>query len=251
MLLNLLRRIKNIFLGKASQGVSAMERNNKAALLEQAREDIRTLAQEQQAALATHAAQKIRLERDVEDLKRGVGKYESLTERFMQSGKTEEAKKAAFELQTKEEALKRTEEELHLAEKSYEQSVRMIKVRLDQAESTLKQIENDIKSEERDRAFAEIAEINSGLSSKAGSVSDRLTRLQSMAKEDADKAKGRIMAANDMVQTTVADNYEAEQGALQDAALASFLAKRGKAVEKPTTITNNPAPLETEGKPGM
>jgi len=232
--MGLLARVGRLFKGFIGLFVSGLEEQNPEALLEVARQDFRNKMVQYNQALA-------RLAGVAERLKVQIGsktsKAQDLERRIManyKAGNSELAGSLARELQELKGDLEYDSQELKDTESAYDTNMRSAKITQKEFEEKVRKIERQLSQVKVKEAQAEAAAALSGVSFKVGDAGDTLKGVEEVLNKKYEHAAGKARVAHDMTDNQKVKEKEIESKALEQQALADFLAQQGVQVEQPS-----------------
>ena len=141
--------------------------------------------------------------------------------------------------------------QLEDAEKRYKELVKARDVSIKTARDKIEKLRRDIDDMKVQKAMAELNEMAAGMVTEIGGSGDTLNRLEEMVEDERTKAAGRARVARDSMDMTEIQMKEAEQGALEEMALADFAAAEGIELEAgPAAAATEDAGKTTESGMG-
>jgi phage shock protein A len=231
----LFARISRLFRGFIGLFISGLEEQNPEALLEVARDDFRTKMAQYNEALARLAGVAERLKIQI---KTKAAKTQELERRILanfKAGNSELAGSLARELQEVKVDLEHDTVELKDTEEGYTANVRNAKVAQKDFEEKVQKIERQLSQVRVKEAQAEAAAALSGVAFKVGDMGDTLKSVEDVLNKKYEKAAGKARVAQDLGSLEQAKEKEAERKALEQQALAEFLASQGVQIEQGET----------------
>ncbi|MBI5472469.1 MAG: PspA/IM30 family protein [Ignavibacteriae bacterium] len=227
----LFARISRLFRGFLGLFISGLEEQNPEALLEVARSDFRDKMAQYNEALARLAGIAERLKVQI---KTKTTKALELERRILanyKAGNSELAGSLARELQDVKVDLEHDSIELKETEEGYTSNVRNAKVAQKDFEEKVRRIERQLSQVRVKEAQAEAAAALSGVAFKVGDVGDTLKSVEEVLNKKYEKAAGKARVSQDLGELEQAKEKEAERKALEQQALAEFLATQGVQIE--------------------
>lgn len=236
-------RIGQLFKGFLGLFISGLEESNPEALLEAAKSDFRNKMAQYNDALARLAGIGERLKIQV---KTKSAKSQDLERRILanyKAGNAQLAGSLARELQELKADLEHDSEELKETESAYEANVRNAKLAQKEFEEKVHRIERQLSQVKVKEAQAEASAALSGVAFKVGDMGDTLKTVEDVLGKRYEKAAGKARVAQDMSSLEGLQEKETERKALEQNALAEFLAGQGVQMEQPAS-TGEPAQKE-------
>lgn len=237
----MLKRISNLVRGFFSLFIGGLEKKNPEALLEVEKENLRAQIARYNQGLASHATLCERLISQVHKLEGEEQDLRVKTTAHLRAGNQETAGQYAIRLQTISGELEEDRKQLGFAEKTYKEFVKAREVSVKAAQAKIEALRSGIDSLKIKRASAELAEMASGMISQIGGAGDTLDRLSKMVEEERQIAAGRERVAKDSLDTSGFVIKETEQQALEQQALADFVAKEGIVFD--SSLTSGPSQI--------
>ena len=209
-------RIGRLFRGFLGLFISGIEEANPEALMEAARLEFRTKMTQYNLALARMGGVAERLKGQV---KGKAGRAQELERRILanhRAGNMELAGTLARELQE----LKETEE-------AYDANLRQAKLAQREFEDKVRRVEKQISQVKIKEAQAEAAAALSNVAFKVGDLGDTMKTVEDILEKRYEVSAGKARVARDMVDVEKIEEKENERKALEQVALAEFLASQG------------------------
>jgi len=231
--MGLFLRISRLFRGFVGLFISGLEEQNPEALLEVARDDFRTKMVQYNDALARLAGIAERLKIQVKNKTSKIRELEHRVLANYKAGNSELAGSLARELQETKADLEHDSQELKETEEAYGSNVRNAKLAQKEFEEKVRKIERQLSQVRVKEAQAEAAAALSGVAFKVGDVGDTLKSVEEVLGKKYEKAAGRARVAQDMGEMEQVKEKETERKALEQQALADFLAQQGVQMEQP------------------
>lgn len=244
------KRIGNLIKGFLSLFISGLEKASPEALLEAEKENLREQIGKFNQGLASHAALCERLMSQVRQQEEEERQLRAKTAANLKAGNRDVAGQYALRLQNVERELAENRKQLEQAETTYKELVNARDVSIRAAQAKIESLRAGLNDLKVKKAMAELTEMASGMISQIGGSGDTLNRMETMVREERDKAAGRVRVARDTMDLSEIKMKEGEQKALADQALASFAAQEGIVLEpdKPQAAPATPAaPSKTMG----
>ncbi len=228
-------RIGRLFRGFLGLFISGLEEANPEALMEAARTEFRTKMTQYNLALARMAGVAERLKTQV---KGKAVRAQELERRILanhRAGNMELAGTLARELQE----LKETEE-------AYDANLRQAKLAQREFEDKVRRAEKQISQVKIKEAQAEAAAALSNVAFRVGDLGDTMKTVEDILAKRYEVSAGKARVARDMVDIDAVEEKENERKALEQVALAEFLASQGIQAT-PTAETQTPAAAKEIG----
>ena len=220
-------RIGRLVRGFFSLFISGLEEANPEALMEAARQEFRQKMTQYNLALAKMAGVAERLKSQVktkavraQDLERRVLANHS-------AGNIELAGSLARELQELKADLGVDTQELHETEEAYQANLRQAKVAQQDFQDKIGRLEKQLSQVKIKEAQAEAATALSNVAFKVGDLGDTMKTVEDDLQKRYEVSAGKARVAKDMVDMGAIQEKESERKALEQAALAEFLASQG------------------------
>ena len=232
-------RIGRLFRGFLGLFISGIEESNPEALMEAARQEFRTKMTQYNLALAKMAGVAERLKSQVTSK---AGRAQELERRILanhRAGNMELAGALARELQETKADLGVDSEELKETEEAYDANLRQAKLAQREFEEKVRRLEKQLSQVKIKEAQAEAAAALSSVAFKVGDLGDTMKRVDEILQKRYEVSAGKARLAKDMVDMDAIQEKENERKALEQVALAEFLASQGiqatPAAEAPAT----------------
>jgi phage shock protein A len=225
--MGLFSRIGRLFRGFVGLFISGLEESNPEALMDAARQDFRDKMAQYNMALARMAGVAERLKGQV---KAKTSKAQDLERRILanhQAGNLDLAGSLARELQELKADLATDAVELTETEEAYTANLRQAKLVQKEFENKVKRLEKQMDQVKIKEAQAEAAGALSNATFKVGDLGDTMKTVDEVLQKRYEKAAGKARVAKDMVDMDQVREKESESKALEQAALAEFLASQG------------------------
>lgn len=226
----MLTRLFNQIRGRISLFFSAIEFRNPEVLLENATNDLKQNRQRMREGLSELAANSARLQQQVANKERSKVDLEGRVLVAYNGGNMERAQEIAAQLQELEGDLSEDKLELESNETAYKN---MHETCMAVEKETIKKIERlkrALSKAKASEAAANVADIVSGVATKASAATENMERLEEVLADKQAKASGRLRVAGDSPQFQAIRSREEERKEASKAALANFLASRNIAV---------------------
>jgi phage shock protein A len=220
-------RLKRLFRGLVGLFISGIEERNPEALMEAARQEFRDKMAQYNSALARMAGVAERLKSQVkgktiraQDLERRILANHS-------AGNMELAGSLARELQELKTDLTADTQELAGSEEAYQANLRQAKVAQKEFEDKVRKLEKQLSHVQVQEAQAEAAAALGSAAFKVGDLGDTMKTVEDILAKRYEVSAGKARVAKDMVNMDTVIEKENERKALEQAALADFLASQG------------------------
>ena len=235
----MLARIGRLFRGFLGLFISGIEEANPEALMEAARHEFRTKMTQYNLALAKMAGVAERLKVQV---KQKAARAKELEQRILanhRAGNLELAGSLARELQELKGDLTVDSEELRETEDAYQANLRQAKLSQHEFEEKVRRLDKQLSQVKIKEAQAEAATALSSVGFRVGDLGDTMKTVEEVLQKRYEVSAGKARVAKDLVDVTRLEEKENERKALEQTALAEFLASQGvqaaPAVEAPAT----------------
>lgn len=232
--------------------ISGLEEKNPEALMDAAKQDFRNKMALYNQALARMAGIAERLKSQI---KTKTIKASDLQNRILanhRAGNLELAGSLARELQELRADLQHDTDELKDTEEAYQGNIRQAKLAQKEFEEKIRRLENQLSQVRVKEAQAEAASAMSNVAFKVGDLGDTMKTVEDVLNKRYEVSAGKARVAKDMVDTNALEEKESERKALEQNALAEFLASQGIAATSPAATEAPPAskdlgPAQAEG----
>lgn len=227
-------RVGRLVRGFLSLFISGIEEANPEALMAAARDDFRAKMAQYNMALARMAGVAERLKGQV---KTKAAKAQDLERRILanhSAGNMELAGALARELQELKADLGTDTEELKETEEAYQANLRQAKVVQREFEDKVRRLEKQLSQVQIKEAQAEAAAALGNTAFKVGDLGDTLKDVEGVLQKRYEESAGKARVAKDMVNMDEIHEKENERKALEQNALAEFLASQGVQTTTPT-----------------
>lgn len=220
-------RIGRLVRGFLSLFISGIEHANPEALMEAARQEFRQKMTQYNLALAKMAGVAERLKNQV---KAKATRAQDLERRILanhRAGNLEMAGTLARELQELKADLTTDTQELAETEEAYQANLRQAKLAQREFEDKVRKIEKQLSQVKIKEAQAEAASALSGVAFKVGDLGDTMKTVEEVLQKRYEVSAGKARLARDLVDIDKIEEKENERRALEQVALAEFLASQG------------------------
>jgi len=220
-------RIGRLFRGFLGLFISGIEEANPEALMEAARQEFRSRMTQYNLALARMAGVAERLKSQVGAKTTRAQELERRILANHRAGNLELAGTLARELQELKADLQTDAAELKETEEAYDANMRQAKLAQREFEDKVRRLEKQLSQVKIKEAQAEAASALSSVAFKVGDLGDTMKRAEEVLEKRYEESAGKARVARDMVDMTTVTEKENERKALEQVALAEFLASQG------------------------
>jgi phage shock protein A len=220
-------RIGRLFRGFLGLFISGIEEANPEALMEAARQEFRGRMTQYNLALAKMAGVAERLKSQVNGK---ASRAQDLERRILanhRAGNMDLAGTLARELQELKADLQTDSQELKETEEAYDANLRQAKLAQREFEDKVRKLEKQLSQVKIKEAQAEAASALSSVAFKVGDLGDTMKRVDEVLQKRYEVSAGKARLAKDMVDMETVQEKENERKALEQVALAEFLASQG------------------------
>lgn len=223
----MLARIGRLFRGFLGLFISGLEEANPEALMEAARTEFREKMTQYNLALAKMAGVAERLKAQV---KNKAARAQDLERRILanhRAGNLELAGTLARELQELKADLGVDSAELKETEEAYDANLRQAKLVQREFEDKVRRAEKQLSQVKIKEAQAEAASALSNVAFRVGDLGDTMKTVDEVLQKRYEVSAGKARLAKDIVDMDSVQEKENERKALEQVALAEFLATQG------------------------
>ena len=220
-------RIGRLFRGFLGLFISGIEEANPEALMEAARQEFRGRMTQYNLALAKMAGVAERLKSQVNAKATRAQELERRILANHRAGNLDLAGTLARELQELKADLQVDSQELKETEEAYNANLRQAKVAQREFEDKVRKLEKQLSQVKIKEAQAEAASALSSVAFKVGDLGDTMKRVDEVLQKRYEVSAGKARLAKDMVDMETVQEKENERKALEQVALAEFLATQG------------------------
>jgi phage shock protein A len=220
-------RIGRLFRGFLGLFISGIEEANPEALMEAARQEFRTKMTQYNLALAKMAGVAERLKSQVNSKATRAQELERRILANHRAGNMELAGALARELQELKADLAIDSAELKETDEAYEANMRQAKLAQREFEDKVRRLDKQLSQVKIKEAQAEAASALSSVAFKVGDLGDTMKRVDEILQKRYEVSAGKARVAKDMVDMEAITEKENERKALEQQALAEFLASQG------------------------
>ncbi len=220
-------RMGRLFRGFLGLFISGIEEANPEALMEAARQEFRGRMAQYNLALAKMAGVAERLKVQVNGK---ASRAQELERRILanhRAGNMDLAGTLARELQELKSDLQVDTAELKETEEAYDANLRQAKVAQREFEDKVRRLDKQLSQVKIKEAQAEAASALSNVAFKVGDLGDTMKRVDEVLQKRYEVSAGKARLAKDMVDMDTVQEKENERKALEQVALAEFLATQG------------------------
>jgi phage shock protein A len=246
-------RIGRLFSGFLGLFISGIEQRNPEALMEAAKQEFRNRMAQYNMALARMAGIAERLKSQI---KNKTIKAQDLERRILanhRSGNLELAGSLARELQELKNDLTVDTQELADTEEAYQGNIRQAKLAQKEFEDKIRRLDTQLSQVRIKEAQAEAAAALGNVAFKVGDLGDTMKTVEDVLNKRYEVSAGKARVAKDMVDLDRLQEKETERKALEQVALADFLATQGIQAAPATTTpaaAKEIGPAQTQNGPG-
>jgi phage shock protein A len=219
-----------------------LEERNPEALMEAARQEFRNKITQYNAALAQMAGVAERLKNQI---KSKTTRAQDLERRILanhHAGNLELAGALARELQDLKADLGVDTNELQETESAYQGNLRQAKLSQREFEEKINKLQKQLSQVKIKEAQAEAAAALSSVAFKVGDLGDSMKTVEEVLAKRYERSAGKARVAADLVDMDKIQEKEAERKALEQTALAEFLASQG--IQSPASSESSAAAKE-------
>jgi phage shock protein A len=220
-------RIGRLFRGFVGLFISGIEEANPEALMEAARQEFRARMTQYNLALARMAGVAERLKTQVAGKTNRATELERRILANHRAGNLDLAGTLARELQELKADLQTDTAELKETEEAYDANMRQAKLAQREFEDKVRRLEKQLSQVKIKEAQAEAASALSSVAFKVGDLGDTMKRAEEVLQKRYETSAGKARVAKDMVDMDTVQEKENERKALEQVALAEFLASQG------------------------
>jgi len=235
-------RLSRLFRGFLGLFISGLEERNPEALMEAGRQEFRSKITQYNAALAQMAGVAERLKNQI---KGKTTRAQDLERRILanhHAGNLELAGALARELQDLKADLGVDTNELQETESAYQGNLRQAKLSQREFEEKINKLQKQLSQVKIKEAQAEAAAALSSVAFKVGDLGDSMKTVEEVLAKRYERSAGKARVAADLVDMDKIQEKEAERKALEQTALAEFLASQG--IQSPASSESSAAAKE-------
>jgi len=241
-------RLGRLVRGFFSLFITGIEERNPEALMAAARDEFRQKMVQYNTALARMAGVAERLKIQV---KGKATRAQDLERRILANhgaGNMELAGSLARELQELKADLGQDTEELKETEEAYQANMRQAKIVQREFEDKVRRLEKQLSQVQIKEAQAEAAGALGNAAFKVGDLGDTMKDVEQILSKRYEESAGKARVAKDLVDMETVVEKENERKALEQGALAEFLASQGIQAATPAAPASE-APAQKEMGP--
>jgi phage shock protein A len=220
-------RLGRLFRGLLGLFISGIEERNPEALMEAARQEFRDKMTQYNLALARMAGIAERLKTQVKEKSVRAQDLERRILANHRAGNLVLAGSLARELQELKADLATDAQELSETEDAYQANLRQAKVAQKEFEEKVRKLEKQLSQVQIKEAQAEAAAALGSAAFKVGDLGDTMKTVEDILAKRYEVSAGKARVAKDLVNMDTVVEKENERKALEQAALADFLASQG------------------------
>lgn len=235
-------RIGRLFRGFLGIFIRGLEERNPEALMEAAREEFREKMTQYNMALARMAGVAERLKSQIRSKSQRAQELERRILANHQAGNLELAGSLARELQELKADLTTDTQELAETEEAYQGNLRQARVAQKEFEDKIRRLEKQLSQVKIKEAEAEAAAALGNAAFRIGDLGDTMKTVEEILAKRYEVSAGKARVARDLVDLEKVQEKETERKALEQAALAEFLASQG--IQAPAAAESAPAAKE-------
>ncbi len=221
--------------------ISGIESANPEALMEAARSEFRQKMTQYNLALAKMAGVAERLRSQVNAKAARAKELERRILANHSAGNMELAGTLARELQELKADLETDSHELKETDEAYQLNLRQAKVAQQEFQDKVRKLEKQLSMVQIKEAQAEAATAISNVGFKVGDLGDTMKTVEEILEKRYEVSAGKARVAKDMVDIAAVQEKEGERKALEQQALAEFLASQGIQASAPGQAAATPA----------
>ena len=220
-------RIGRLVRGFLGMFISGIEQRNPEALMEAARQEFRDKMAQYNMALARMAgiAERLKLQIKTKSVKAGDLERRILANH--RAGNLELAGSLARELQELKADLTNDTQELADTEEAYQANLRQARVSQKEFEDKVRRLERQLSQVKIKEAQAEAAAALGNVAFRVGDLGDTMKTVEEVLAKRYEVSAGKARVAKDMVDLDRVAEKETERKAMEQVALAEFLAGQG------------------------
>jgi len=220
-------RIGRLFRGILNLFVSGLEARNPEALMEAARQEFRDKMAQYNMALARMAGIAERLKSQIKGKTLRAQELERRILANHNAGNMELAGTLARELQELKADLTTDTQELKETEEAYQANLRQARVSQKEFEDKVRKLETQLSQVKIKEAQAEAAAALGNTAFTIGDLGDTMKTVEEVLAKRYELSAGKARVAKDLVDIEKVQERENERKALEQTALAEFLASQG------------------------
>jgi phage shock protein A len=248
----LMARVGRLVRGFLSLFISGLEERNPEVLMEAARQEFRDKMSQYNLALAKVAGIAERLKNQI---KTKTARAQELQRRVLanhSAGNLQLAGTLAREHQELTTDLGTDTQELKETEEAYQANLRQARVAQKEFEDKVRNLERQLSHVKVKEAQAEAAAALGSVAFKVGDLGDSMKTVEEVLNKRYEESAGKARVSADMVDIAKVQEKESERQALEQSALAEFLANQGiqtSGATAPAAKEIGPIPQTNTGTP--
>jgi phage shock protein A len=239
-------RLGRLVRGFFSLFITGIEERNPEALMAAARDEFRQKMASYNTALARMAGVAERLKIQVKGKSLRGAELERRILANHAAGNMELAGSLARELQELKADLGHDTDELKETEEAYQANLRQAKIVQREFEDKVRRLEKQLSQVQVKEAQAEAASALGSAAFKVGDLGDTMKDVEQILAKRYEVSAGKARVAKDTVDMELVTEKENERKALEQNALAEFLASQGIQAATPAAAQSTPASTEKE-----
>jgi len=225
--MNLFRRLRRLVSGLAGLLITSVEQQNPEALLDAAKQDFLAKVAQYNQALVQLASVAERIKNHLQSKTSRAAELERRILANHKAGNIELAGSLARELQDIQKDIEQSAQELKDTEAAYENNIANAKLARKDFDGKVQRFERQISRVKMKEAEAEAAAALNGVTFRAGDTGDTLRNIQEILDRRYERAAGKARVTAELIDSGHIAEEETERKALEQQALAGFLAERG------------------------
>jgi len=225
--MNLFRRLRRLVSGLAGLLITSVEQQNPEALLDAAKQDFLAKVAQYNQALVQLASVAERIKNHLQSKTSRAAELERRILANHKAGNIELAGSLARELQDIQKDVEQSAQELKDTEAAYENNIANAKLARKDFDGKVQRFERQISRVKMKEAEAEAAAALNGVTFRAGDTGDTLRNIQEILDRRYERAAGKARVTAELIDSGHIAEEETERKALEQQALAGFLAERG------------------------
>lgn len=239
------KRGRRLIFGAGSLAMSNVEANNPNVMLQAAKDEFRQKMANYNNALAQVAGVGERLKAQVKAKSAKKDELESRIQANISAGNTDLAAGLASQLETLETDLNHDQQSLTDTEKAYQSNLSQVKITQDEFTRKIDALKSKMSNADIAEAQASAGAALQGVAFSANDLGDTMKSVEDSLDKRYEAAAGKARLMTDLADDGEIHAKEAEKKALDQQALAKFMAKKGLA----TPASNNGSVAEKQMGP--
>jgi phage shock protein A len=220
-------RIGRLARGFLSLFISGLEERSPESLMEAARQEFRDKMSQYNLALAKVAGIAERLKNQIKIKSTRGQELERRVLANHSAGNVQLAGTLARELQELKADLATDTQELQETEEAYQANLRQARIAQKEFEDKVRHLEKQLSHVKIKEAQAEAAAALGSVAFKVGDLGDSMKAVEEVLAKRFEQSAGKARVASDLVDIEKVQEKEGERRALEQSALAEFLASQG------------------------